>query len=47
VLYRSGLNVTQAVERLGEMTPNPEVAAWIEFIAASTRGLCSARRPHR
>lgn len=43
-LYRSGLNVTQAVARLREMPPNPEIDAWLSFIQESKRGLCAARR---
>lgn len=44
VLYRSGLNVAQAVARLRELPANREVAAWLAFIEDSTRGLCAARR---
>jgi UDP-N-acetylglucosamine acyltransferase len=39
LLTRSGLNTTQAVERIAaEVGPSPEVAELIEFIRASSRG---------
>ncbi len=39
LLTRSGLNTTQAVERIAaEVGPSPEVAELIEFIRASIRG---------
>ena len=44
VVYRSGLNVSQAEARLRAMPPNPAVHAWLSCIEASTRGLCSSRR---
>jgi UDP-N-acetylglucosamine acyltransferase len=47
VLYRSGLNVTQATAALREMSPNSEIDAWLAFIEKSTRGLCHARRLRR
>ncbi len=43
-VYRSGLNVSRATARLRTLPPNPESDAWLAFIDASTRGLCSARR---
>lgn len=40
ILYRAGLNVTQASERLREEYPDsPEIAHLLEFIAASDRGI--------
>lgn len=42
-VYRSGLNVSQAVARLGAMPATAERDAWLAFISASTRGLCAAR----
>ncbi len=43
VVYRSCLNVSQAIERLRALDPNDELIAWLAFIEASTRGLCAAR----
>jgi UDP-N-acetylglucosamine acyltransferase len=43
-VYRSGLNVSQAAAHLRTLPPNAESQAWLAFIAASTRGLCGARR---
>jgi UDP-N-acetylglucosamine acyltransferase len=43
VVYRSQLNVSQAVARLRELPPSDETDAWLAFIDASTRGLCNAR----
>jgi UDP-N-acetylglucosamine acyltransferase len=40
ILYRSGLNTTQALERIREELPaNPEVSHLLDFITASRRGL--------
>ena len=47
ILFRSGLNVSQAVARLRDAAANDEVRVWLEFIAASTRGLCASRRSSR
>jgi UDP-N-acetylglucosamine acyltransferase len=48
LLYRSGLNVSQALAAAGERTWGPEAAAFWEFVlAAKKRGLCdflAARR---
>lgn len=43
LLYRSGLNRTQAVEELQkrEDSGSPEVLAMIRFVESSTRGLCA------
>jgi UDP-N-acetylglucosamine acyltransferase len=43
VVYRSRLNVSQAVERLRTLDPNDELIEWLTFIESSTRGLCAAR----
>ena len=40
ILYRSGLNVSHAVDRLRELPDCEEVRAILEFIGTSTRGLC-------
>jgi UDP-N-acetylglucosamine acyltransferase len=44
VVYRSGLNATQALARLRTLAPSAEVDAWIQAMDASARGLCPARR---
>lgn len=45
ILYLSNLNVSQGVERIrAEMTITPEVQNLIDFIAASKRGIITARR---
>lgn len=43
-VYRSSRNVTQAADHLRTVPGNDEIAAWLTFIEASTRGLCGARR---
>ena len=40
ILYRSGLSVSTAVERLRGLPPSPEIQALIEFIETSVRGVC-------
>ena len=44
LVYRSRLNVSQALARRDELPATPEVDAWIAFIRNSTRGICSTRR---
>jgi UDP-N-acetylglucosamine acyltransferase len=45
ILYRSGYNTSQAVERIqSELTCLPEIIELLEFIANSRRGLCSGSR---
>jgi UDP-N-acetylglucosamine acyltransferase len=45
ILYLSKLNVSQGVERIkSEMTITPEVQNLLDFIAASKRGIVTARR---
>jgi UDP-N-acetylglucosamine acyltransferase len=42
ILYRSGLNTGQALERIGrEFTPGSLAGEMAAFIAASKRGICS------
>ena len=41
VLYRSGLNVTQAVAVLKRQFPSGPAAEWAPFIEASKRGICA------
>lgn len=40
-LYRSGLNITQALDKLSEGEVIPEVQKIITFIRASKRGICA------
>lgn len=40
LLYRSNLNVSQALEELGRKFHLPEIAHLIDFIRASKRGIC-------
>lgn len=40
ILFRSGLNVSQALERIaGELPQSPEIVMLVEFIKGSTRGI--------
>ncbi|MEW6516063.1 MAG: acyl-ACP--UDP-N-acetylglucosamine O-acyltransferase [candidate division FCPU426 bacterium] len=39
ILYRSKLNITQALERLEAEPPEPEIALLVAFIKASDRGI--------
>jgi len=41
LLYRSGLNTTQAVAALRERFPAGPVSAFADFIEASSRGICA------
>jgi UDP-N-acetylglucosamine acyltransferase len=46
VLYRSGLNTSQALQRLREAgVTGDEVQHLVSFIAASKRGICAGVRP--
>lgn len=40
ILYRSGLNTTQAAERLRAETDNPFAAEYADFLAQAKRGIC-------
>lgn len=44
-LFRSGMNITQAVDKMEEETRSPEVLKIIAFIRSSKRGICTAA-PH-
>lgn len=44
LLYRSGLNVSQAMVRLREEFPDGPASEWVPFVAGSQRGLCGASR---
>ncbi|MFH1046655.1 MAG: acyl-ACP--UDP-N-acetylglucosamine O-acyltransferase [Candidatus Omnitrophota bacterium] len=45
ILYRSGLNVQQALEQLRRQTPSSEIEHLITFIAGSQRGICTHKNP--
>ena len=45
ILYRSGLNVTQAIERLQRKPTCSEVEHLIDFIQHSQRGICGYKNP--
>jgi UDP-N-acetylglucosamine acyltransferase len=47
VLYRSGLAISRAVDRLHAEPSSPEIDAILRFIDTSTRGLCAPRRRGR
>lgn len=44
LLYRSGLNVSQAVEAIRKSCDSSEAAHLIEFIKSSKRGICAGSR---
>jgi UDP-N-acetylglucosamine acyltransferase len=44
LVYWSGINVSQALERAKEQTWGPEAKQFFDFIAATKRGVCSANR---
>jgi UDP-N-acetylglucosamine acyltransferase len=44
LLFRSGLNVRQALEQAGETTWSAEAQVFFDFVAASKRGVCQANR---
>ncbi|HRN54000.1 MAG TPA: acyl-ACP--UDP-N-acetylglucosamine O-acyltransferase [Gemmatimonadaceae bacterium] len=39
LFFRSDLNITQALQKAGELKPFPEVQAFVEFVEASGRGV--------
>ncbi len=43
LIYRSRLNVSQAVEELRGKFSQPEIGVLLDFIAASKRGICRDR----
>jgi UDP-N-acetylglucosamine acyltransferase len=45
LLYKSGLNLTQAIERLQKEQNSGEVKQLINFIQKSQRGICGYKRP--
>lgn len=40
ILFRSKLNVTQALKRLEELDTIPDIRHMVEFIKSSDRGIC-------
>ncbi len=44
ILYREGLSVTNALEKIEVTLEDPEVDHLIDFVRASTRGICRHRR---
>ncbi|PIU41238.1 MAG: acyl-ACP--UDP-N-acetylglucosamine O-acyltransferase [Candidatus Omnitrophica bacterium CG07_land_8_20_14_0_80_42_15] len=44
ILYRSDLNTSQAVEKMGKLSPSDEIRHLIDFIKNSKRGICSGPR---
>lgn len=46
LLYKSGLNVTQAVEKLAEANNSAELGCLVEFIRNSPRGICRHKEPN-
>ncbi|MBL7085114.1 MAG: acyl-ACP--UDP-N-acetylglucosamine O-acyltransferase, partial [Candidatus Omnitrophica bacterium] len=45
LVYKSGLNVRQAIEQLQKQTNSCEVKDFINFILDSQRGICGHKRP--
>lgn len=43
LLYQSGLNTTQAVDRIAEETGGPEIEAILSFVQAAERGIVRGR----
>jgi UDP-N-acetylglucosamine acyltransferase len=43
LLYQSGLNTTQAVDRIAEETGGPEIEAILSFVQAAERGIVKGR----
>ena len=44
LIYWSGINISQALERASSTTWSPEAQVFFDFIASSKRGVCSANR---
>jgi UDP-N-acetylglucosamine acyltransferase len=44
LMYRSGLNTKQALEKVKKTSWSPAAQAFFDFIAASKRGVCQANR---
>ena len=43
LIYRTKLNITQALDELRAKFHQPEIVAFIDFIADSKRGICRER----
>lgn len=44
LVFRSGYNVSQALAEARKQTWGPEAAAFVDFVASSKRGVCTANR---
>ena len=44
LVYWSGINISQALERAKSTSWSPEAQVFFDFIANSKRGVCSANR---
>ena len=44
MIYRANFNISQALDELRQKFHQPEITAFIDFIAASQRGICRERR---
>ncbi|MBN3038012.1 MAG: acyl-ACP--UDP-N-acetylglucosamine O-acyltransferase [Candidatus Omnitrophica bacterium] len=44
-IYKSDLNVKQAIERLKDQGSSPEINHLVEFISNSQRGICTHKKP--
>jgi UDP-N-acetylglucosamine acyltransferase len=44
LVYWSGINISQALDRAKDQTWSPEAMQFFDFIAASKRGVCAANR---
>jgi acyl-[acyl carrier protein]--UDP-N-acetylglucosamine O-acyltransferase len=43
MIYRANLNISQALAELRAKFHQPEIIAFIDFIASSQRGICRER----
>jgi UDP-N-acetylglucosamine acyltransferase len=44
LVYREGVNISQALKKADEMTWGAEVRVFLDFLASSKRGVCGANR---
>jgi UDP-N-acetylglucosamine acyltransferase len=47
ILYRSGLSLAEALDRIASEVPTPEARQFVEFIRGSKRGICRDSRAVR
>jgi UDP-N-acetylglucosamine acyltransferase len=47
MLYRSNLNVSQALDEIAQKFRQPEIAHLVAFVRTSKRGICKSDRPSR